>query len=557
MPETNPSDDIFDLTDIVEEDGSPPADPGSGAAGADMSFERELEDLFSDAGPAPAAATSPPSPLPAHDDPLELEEMDLSGIGLDATSSPEADPFRPAVADDDDTDAIDLSDFVDEEPGDDDLPAEPVGAPAATRPVDVGPEAVDVGSLDDLEAMEADQGFGAPAMTGGMTGARDDDALPDLTGLGLEEDDAFEVPAGEASPNISVPAADMAAMTATGLAAAAVAAVAPPSPVPPGGDIDLEALDAIIAKAGGPPPVPTEEEAKAAAELLDATTARIAVLEDRIAGLEAEMSGVTGQTGRHEAALEAMAATPSPDAAALRTECSALLEERLEAFGRDLAKNAPAPVDVAPAVAAVSSELKAHMEERLEAFGQELVKNAPAPVDVAPALSALSTELKSFLEERLEAFGDDMSARLANLPDPAAQADAAVALRREILDEVARQMAEATAKSAELADALRAEVSALKAELAAVTAQSPAEAGPSMDDVAALRQETADLAKALEALRDEVACRVTKVDQDALATRIRMDMTAEMQAAIEKSVPAEAARIIREEIAALASEMDD
>jgi len=520
MPETNPSDDIFDLTDIVEEDGSPVADPGTGTAGADMSFERELEDLFSDAGPAPTAANPPSPPLPADDDPLELEEMDMSGIGLDETPSPEAPPARASVADDDDADAIDLSDFVDDEP-DDDLPAESVKAPAAVRPVDVAAEAVDVGNLDDLEAMEADQERGAPA----MAEARDDDALPDLTGLGLEEDDAFEVPTGEESPNISGPAADMAAMAATGLAAAAaaaaVAAVAPPSPASPGEGIDLEALDAIIAKAGGPPPAPTEEEARAAADLLDAATARIAVLEDRIAGLEAELSGVTGQAGRHDVALEALAAAPPPDAMALRTEFSGLLEERLEAFG------------------------------------QELADKTPLPVDVAPALSALSEELKSFLEERLEAFGEDISARLANLPDPAAQAAAALALRSEVLDEVGRQTAEAAAQAAESADALRAEVSALKAELAAVTAQSPAEAGPSMDDMAALRQETADLAKALEALRDEVACRVTKVDQDALATRIRMDMTAEMQAAIQKTVPAEAARIIREEIAALASEMDD
>ncbi|NDY56612.1 hypothetical protein G3N56_07630 [Desulfovibrio sulfodismutans] len=551
MPETNPSDDIFDLTDIVEEDGSPVADPGSGAAGADMSFERELEDLFSDAGPAPAAAKSPSPPLSPDDDPLELEEMDLSGIGLDATPSPEVETPRPAVADDDDTDAIDLSDFVDEEPGDDDLPEEPVETPRAAPPLeDEASNVVDVGSLDDLEAMEADQGFGAPA----ITRARDDDALPDLTGLGLEEDEALEVTAGQASPNISGPAADMAAMAATGLA---VAAVAPPTPVPPGEGIDLEALDAIIAKAGGPPPVPSEEEAKAAAELLEAATARIAVLEDRIAGLEAELSGVTGQAGRHEAALEALAATPPPDAAALRTEFSGLLEERLEAFGQEMAKDVPAPVDVAPALAAVSSELKAYLEERLEAFGREMADTPPPPADVAPALSVLSTELKSFLEERLEAFGEDISARLANLPDPAAQAAAASDLRREILDEIGRQTAEATAESAESADSLRAEVSALKAELAAVAAQSPAEAGPSMDDVAALRQETADLAKALETLRGEMACRVTKVDQDALLTRIRMEMAAEMQAAIQKSVPAEAARIIREEIAALASEMDD
>jgi hypothetical protein len=522
MPETNPSDDIFDLTDIVEEDGSPAADPGSGAAGADMSFERELEDLFSDAGPSPAAPKSP-SP-PADEDPLELEEMDLSGIGLDATPGPESAPARSALADDDDTDAIDLSDYVEEEPGGDDLPEEPVETPrAAAPPEDEAPDVVDVGNLDDLEALDADQERGASTM-GGMTGARDDDALPDLSGLGLEEDEALEVTAGQGSPNISGPAADMAAMAATGLAVAAVAAVAPPTPAPPGEGIDLEALDAIIAKAGGPPPVPsepTEEEARAAAELLEAATARIAVLEDRIAGLEAELSGVIGQAGRHEAALEALAATPPPDAAALRTEFSALLEERLEAFG------------------------------------QELAKDIPAPVDIAPALAALSAELKSFMEERLEAFGEDISARLANLPDPADQAAAASALRREVLDELGRQTAEATAQAAESADALRAEVSALKAELAAVTAQSPAEAGPSMNDVAALRQETADLATALEALRDEVACRVTKVDQDALATRIRMDMTAEMQAAIEKSVPAEAARIIREEIAALASEMDD
>ena len=61
MPETNPSDDIIDLTDFVEEDESPASPPGSGGADVDMSFERELEDLFSDAGPAPSAASAPVS----------------------------------------------------------------------------------------------------------------------------------------------------------------------------------------------------------------------------------------------------------------------------------------------------------------------------------------------------------------------------------------------------------------------------------------------------------------------------------------------------------------
>jgi len=277
-------------------------------------------------------------------------------------------------------------------------------------------------------------------------------------------------------------------------------------------------------------------------------------VEDRITGLEAEMSGMTGQVGGHEAALEGLAAAPPPpDANALRSEFSALLTERLDAFGQELAANAAPPLDVTPALGALSAELKAFVEDRLEAFGRDLADKSPPPVDVAPALGALSAELKAFMEARLERFGEDVSSRLANLPDAAALAAETEALRREALDESARRAAEAVAGLRHEMAALHGEISALKAALPAPAVEAP----PTMDDLAGLRQETAALAKAVEALRGEVACRVTKVDQDVVATRIRMDMTAEMQAAIQKAVPAEAARIIREEIAALAREMDD
>ncbi|KUG28365.1 hypothetical protein ASZ90_001775 [hydrocarbon metagenome] len=206
----------------------------------------------------------------------------------------------------------------------------------------------------------------------------------------------------------------------------------------------------------------SEAEAKAAAELLESAVARIAVLEDRISALETEVSGVAGMAGQAAHQEAAQKAALSALADALRTEFSALIQERLEAFGGEMAEKAPAPVDVTPALAALSTELKSFVEERLEAFGEELAEKAPAPppVDVTPAL-------------------------------------------------------------------------------------------------ADLRREAAALAATVEALRGDVACRVTKVDQDALVTRIRMDLAAEIQAGIEKAVPAEAARIIREEIAALAREMDD
>jgi len=494
MPETNPSDDIIELTDIVEEDGSPVAGPGSGDAGADMSFERELEDLFSDAGPAPASAQASAAspPPPAFDASLELEELDLPGM--------EPGGARASLADDDDDmDAIDLSDLVEDEPGDEALAPPPAASgavpgaagggddlfDAAVAAADAAADAVvdvadlgDLGDVDGAPAMDAELELPAPP----ASGPGDDDVLPDLTGLGLEEDAAF-------------------AAVATAAAATGAAPAAPPvaPPVGPDEGIDLEALDAIIAKAGGPPPVHSEAEAQAAAELLESAVARIAVLEDRISALETEVSGVAGMAGQAAHQEAAQKAALSALADALRTEFSALIQERLEAFGGEMAEK------------------------------------APAPVDVTPALAALSTELKSFVEERLEAFDADMSARIQGLPDPAAKtAEAVAGLRDEI-------------------SSLRDAVAALQNEHAAAAAA----AAPGADDLDALRREAADLATTVEALRGDVACRVTKVDQDALVTRIRMDLAAEIQAGIEKAVPAEAARIIREEIAALAREMDD
>ncbi len=102
MPETKPSDEIIDLTDIIEEDDPQAADSGgTGDAGVDMSFERELEDLFSDAGPSAATGQAAPAPAARKDrrvvllvpaacialfsspvmvDPLQMVRLILAGI---------------------------------------------------------------------------------------------------------------------------------------------------------------------------------------------------------------------------------------------------------------------------------------------------------------------------------------------------------------------------------------------------------------------------------------------------------------------------------------------
>ncbi|QLA21472.1 hypothetical protein [Desulfolutivibrio sulfoxidireducens] len=573
MPENTSSDDIIELTDIIEEDG--PRASGSGAgtgdAGVDMSFERELEDLFSDAGPAPAApsagTTTPPTPPTSDIDALELEEMDLSSLGLDTPSAAPPQGGKTAAPGDGDEDAIDLSDLIDE----DQFPA---GMPEANaEPV---------------------------------AGSRDEGSS-DLSGLGLGEgdEDLDLIIPGEESPPVPSDAAgpaiaELAAATAGAALCVAKGAGVEPAVAPAsasGQGIDLEALDAIIAKAGGPPPKPSEEETQAAAEALAAATARIAALEDRISALEAEVTDVSDLTGRHEVALDAFRAESTAQAA--RHEAA------LADLSDGVTDRAVAAVQaMIPDKAGLLDEFTTLLEDRLAAFGVELSRNAPEMPDVAGGLSALSEEIKAFVEARLGAFEADMAARLPAPVDPLLEAEKAETLRRDILAETSRETRAALAKVEEWTgqagtelSGLRADVDShvsdlraerasgvadLRAEIAAVKAVAesarPAEEAapaPTLDDLAGLRTQIESLSTTLEALRDDVAARVTKVDQDALTTRLRMDMAAEIEksgvdrdavyarlrtdlsAEIGKAVPVEAARIIREEIAALAREMED
>lgn len=477
MPETKPSDEIIDLTDIIEEDDPQAADSGgTGDAGVDMSFERELEDLFSDAGPSPATGQAAPAAAPAAPaddiDALELEDMDLSGLDAAAPAGDTA-----ALSDEGDEDVVDLTDLLDEG-------GSPAGGPEAEA-VAAGPE----------------------------------DILPDLSGLGLEAEEEPldltlpEEPAGDDEEDSGPSMAEVAAATAGAVAAISGGkpGVAKPAGPVSGEGIDLEALDVIIAKAGGPPS--SGEEAAGLAEALQAAMARIGSLEEKISGLEA--------------ALEST-----------RTGMASLAERSSEA--------------AVPDTAAILDELSARMETRLAAFGEEFSRDASPATDVPAALSALSDELRAFVEERLGALEADMAAKLPAPVDPEVEARAAEALRREVLTRAEEAATSLRAEMETTLSDLRAGLEEVKARVE--SAPSAAEADVSaLSDLAGLRDQVAEFPAALEALRADVEARVTKVDQDALCTRLRMDMAAE----IEKAVPAAAARIIREEIEALMREMED
>ncbi|NMC48879.1 MAG: hypothetical protein GYA47_05540, partial [Desulfovibrio sp.] len=299
--------------------------------------------------------------------------------------------------------------------------------------------------------------------------------------------------------------------------------VARPAAPASGEGIDLEALDAIIAKAGGPPP--SGEEAAGLAEALEAATARIGSLEEKISRFEAMLSDLSDTSGRHAAALEST-----------RTEMASLAERSSEV--------------AIPGTAALVDELSARMETRLAAFEEEFSRDASPATDVPAALSALSDELRAFVQERLGAFEADMAAKLPAPVDPDAEAQAAEALRREVLT---RAEEAATSLRAEMETAMSDLRTGLEEVKARVDAAPQALQAPAGDDLDGLRGQVAELSAALEALRVDVEARVTRVDQDALCTRLRLDMAAE----IEKAVPAAAARIIREEIEALTREMDD
>ncbi|MHC1712661.1 MAG: hypothetical protein AB9872_10990 [Solidesulfovibrio sp.] len=561
LPDTN--DDIIDLTDLVEA-GSAGGKSSGDDGPVDMSFEKELDDLFGDVEPAPSKAASPTD---ADDDLIDLAGLELAD---EAEKAPEA----PAA----DDDIMDLAGLGIEE-----IESEEVSAPADETP---GP---DFDSLDELEekapaqaadtlemeglgdnepaqAPETDEAIdisemnlGALAPEGTAAEAPADDDMSRLLGDLPEtdaaaRDEALNVAELSGLPSLEDAApAETAVADTTGSGAMAMTAMAAVATAGTVGGIDLGALDHLIDSAKGPMPEPEEEQP--APEALAALVSRLEALE----------------TAAFSLAEKLETASAAPDDQALAAAVVAQLEHSLDARLEELLLNQPPAPDLdalkeellaeigagKPDHDALLAELQQALAPQFESLRQDLLptgESATPNADIAAVLEGLRESLARLealsqgRQTQFEDFASTMETRLAELRRELPEADAFVSPQRltEALDE--------------LRETLAADIAAnLDGQLAGVveTARQAA------------REEVSTLAEALESRI--VALEADRIDPDALAERVRESLTpasldsetlemalanlrTEMTAEMERAVPRAAAAVIREEIAALAKE---
>jgi len=495
---SNSPEDIIELTDIIEHGPGAPRQEGE-ADGVDLSFERELEDLFAESPGAKPAGAGPDLPgLDALHLPDEASKADggddIDLDGLDALLA-EAEKAQPA-----DMELPELtSDFLSEPEAETELEPElelefepkapvPAAAPAAAAAVAAilatPSEAAGPGlhalsdRLDALEEKLAGMGDSLAASFQSML---------DAAIAGLKAD----LPAPQEPLDEEALAARVKEEVLAGLPVPAEPAELAEAPVPEAPPIDVEALEAQMA-------------------------ARMeALLEERLEAFKAELP-----------------ATPEPlDEAALaeRVKEEVLAGLPVPAEPAELAE-APAPeappVDIEALEARIEARMAALMEERLEAFKAELPAT-PEPLDEEALAERVKEEVLAGLPEPVE---------------PAAPVETPPSIDAEAL-------------TSELGDNLRSEMKAMEARLAAEMEAKVADIPAPADPASLVEELSARLSDRLSALEASVAAPApdlgTLASRDDLAA-LRLELLAE----IKKAVPAAAARIIREEIQALVQEMD-
>lgn len=378
LPETD--DDIIDLTDLVEEG---PADAKAAAEDGpvDMSFEKELDDLFGDAAPAPAApadTTAPPA-APAGDDDL----IDLTDLGLDEETPV---PAKPAAQPDAEAeDVIDLAGLG----LDDETP--PPAAPAPTPAPAANPE----DELIDLAGLGLDDEAALPTAAPEQPPAEAD---LDLSSLGLDETPP-ETPAAAPAPDASGPEAVAAVPQAEPAPAtpeeAPAAATSPELAAPPDEDAtDLADLD-LDALAPSPETLPAADEGAAVADLLG------------------DLPEAPEATQTNLSSLDALEAT-EPTAEPAATAASATAEPTVQVGAIDLGALDDL-IDAAKGPKPVPEPEEPTAQNRLEALAgrlESLETTTAALLDKFEALSqtdgdalaeALSARLEDALSERVEA----------------------------------------------------------------------------------------------------------------------------------------------------------
>ena len=527
--------DIIELTDIIEKGNAPQAQPGSDAA----SFEKELEDLFSDGGglesltgfdtlDADIAPSSPAAPLTPGDggidDVLNAAPDFRPDAGPDA--GPDADPDADPDANmDADIDALlnSIGDLPDTpEPAPARTPAAPK-APAAhhdaeeapsmaAKPVSSTPSAITGRPVDPDEKLSMPDMADVDALLGDLGAPTAADLTSGGSGSSMGDDDIDDL--------------------ISGLDAKAPPAPAAPPPVPaapqkPADLVDVADLDALLEDMLG-------SGGKAAAPAAEPEPAPAAPMQPTLP---------PDETDPFEAALAASAAQPSvapPDEPPADGDP---FEAALAAAATAAAMAEPEPPRPAPKPAAAQPavDLPEISPEISPAVSRDAdLPDAPAepelgdsPAGYAARIEALEASLASLTEQRAEerAAREALETRLAAMES---LADTAPALSEDTLAELLEPLlAREDGPFAPLVDRVRAalaedldarieeHLAPLRERLEATEGVNTGEAGPEA---------------------------ITQADLDMLAA----DLRATLQAETDKAAAAAAARIIREEIAALA-----
>ncbi len=556
----SPEDDILDLDGL----GAPAQKPKASTQESD--FEKELEALFAEdlAQAEAAAAAKKPAAAPAGagDDVDALLLQDILGdeqpaapaapvmdseedaLDLSAFAEAVAEPAGPAgMAGDEDV--LDLSAFAASEEASavagatDDDDALDLSAFAADGPLDLTPPAedaggkdggIDIAGLDSLisELGDAGQTLAAPAP---LASEEPMAAAPLLDGPldGIDMhglDDVLDVP--KAPVSAAAPEAEDALDLSLGDLLEEAPAAGPDAISAETGDaLDLtlpdisepepgavlSALDDIVAP--DMTDMPTADDlANAALSLVDADLGADAHVEP---AAEAEPESLL-DLGAHAEAVVDLGADHGPDFGA--DEASVTLDEGLEGFDAHLPE--------------VASEMPLDAGTLLEQVHAEAVLGAVAGAAVGSAVAA------------------------AAMPEPVAAAEPApaatqVILTPEVLAEMQKMLTElkhqvlggsvtVVGMQGQLVEKEQI-ISGLEQRLRAAE-----------EEASALREELSSLRSVLE----EDGRTATQVKERlALLEDRQAQMDQDMRAEIERAVPREAAKVIREEIAALAESMND
>ena len=587
-PDVNPNeqivmpgiDDVDDLLNHLDIPGQPHA-AADAPADDDTALDSAVEGLLSSVGvdvaakpapaapaPAPAATIPDAKPVPASpatpaaeaDDPMESLLREMSG-----SAKPAAAPARPSM--DDDMEAAlnaDLDSLM-ADLGDPVLPA--AAQPAAAAPLTDLPSADTGASPAESDGLDAllDEPASLKDNTAGMPLASPAPAAPtSLDDMAALLDAAPASPSDGAAPLDDMFNEELAALEKT------VAKSAPAAPAAAGADDMLADLDAALADlpdaaaAVTPPAAPAAPAAAGADDMLADLDDALADLPDAAAAATPPAAPAAPATAGADDMLADLDATLDdlPDAAAAVTPPAA---PAAPAAGAD---DMLADLDDALEETSNATEISAVADdEDIDApqAADETMMDAPAVSGDSGALADLGTRLEVLealfwtAQERLDSMEsglsgapqadaaqsrlDELTARLESV-EAAAQAAAAAAQADSETGERLNQQLEAQQAAQQAAqDATQTRLDELAARLESAEAAAQAAA-----DAAQADSETGERLNALETQAGSILARL-----EALESHLN-DMAPDFNARIEKAAAAAAARILREEIAALLKE---